>query len=323
VEAHRLFYDPSARAAQIGAASEVDALVARLEMRKREIAQATAELYARVTADPLLVASAQRRVAANETIASRTEALRREGRLRDLDVDRASLQLAAARRSLMQAQSRLDLDQLRLTRMYGPSSSARARDRLKPALTPSSDDPELHALDARIEAVRRALDLENRLFRPSIAGQIQYSRLFDRFRRYYLSFKPDDLSVGATVTLPIWTGGHRDAASARLAAQLRQLTAQREARSGEIELVARQAEADVQQAAAEADLAARAHKVAAESLRIAEELAREGRGQPNDVPLAQIALAETDDDAANANAHLLTARARLSILRGNSNIVTQ
>jgi hypothetical protein len=58
VEAHRLFYDPSARAAQIGAASEVDALVARLEMRKREIAQATAELYARVTADPLLVASA-------------------------------------------------------------------------------------------------------------------------------------------------------------------------------------------------------------------------------------------------------------------------
>ena len=72
----------------------------------------------------------------------------------------------------------------------------------------------------------------------------------------------------------------------------------------------------VAQATAEGELAARGHAVADETLRIAEEVAREGRGEANDVPLAQIALADSDDDAANARARLAAARARLLILRG-------
>src|SRR5437870_11478746 len=102
VEAHRLLYDASARAELIGAMSQVDAAAARLESRKREIAQSAAELYARVAAGAVLAASAQRRVDAYQTIASRTEALRAEGRVRDLDVDRAALQLASAKRAALQ-----------------------------------------------------------------------------------------------------------------------------------------------------------------------------------------------------------------------------
>ena len=323
-EAHRLLYDPSSRAAQIGAASQIDAAVARRESRKREIARTVVELVARVDAEAALVASSQRRLTATETIAARTEALRREGRARDLDVARAALQDSTARRTATQARMRLDLDQLRLTGLVGEPVvwSAAAQ---PPLSTPPEgggsaaalrNDPELRSLDNRIDALQRASTLENRLFQPSVAAQVQYSRLFDRFRRYYLNFKPDDFSVGATVTLPVWTGGHRAAASARLAAQLQQLVAERDARRTEMELTAREAEADATEAAAEHDLAVRAHKVAEESLRVAEETAREGRGEANDVPLAQIALADADDGIANAAAHLASARARLLIVRG-------
>jgi outer membrane protein TolC len=334
VEAHRLLYDRSARAEQLGAATQIDAAVARLESRKREVGQGAAQLYARVAADAALTASAQRRVTAYETIGTQTDALRREGRARDLDVNRAALQVLTAKRVALQAQTRLDLDRLRLSRLIGepatvtltpseamwkgladrdpsPSSSIRMTEEA------IANDPELRSFDLRIEALQRAARFEGRLFQPNVAAQMQYARLFDRFRRYYLNFKPDDLSIGAVVMVPVWTGGHRAAASARLAAQLQELIALRDARRTEMEIAVREAEADLTQALAERELAARAHAVAQESLRVAEEMAGQGRGEVSDVPLAQIALADADDDIANANAHLLSARARLLIVRGD------
>src|SRR5207253_1266357 len=139
----------------------------------------------------------------------------------------------------------------------------------------------------------------------------------DRYGRYYLHFKPDDFIVGATVTLPIFTGGRRAATNARVKAQLEQLTALRDARRTELELALREAEADVAQAIAERDLAARAHAVAEENLQVAEELGRQGRGGTNDIPFAQIALADADDDVANAAAHLAIAQMKLMIVRGD------
>jgi len=310
IEAHRLFYDRSAQAERLAMMSEVDAAMARLESRKRDIAMNVAELYARVAADAKLIASAERRVTAYDTIASRTDALRREGRARDIDVDRAALQLAGAKRTALLAKNRLELDQLRLNQMVGenvepgdPSLSTQLR---------MTDDPELKSFDTRIEALQRAVSLEERFFQPTIAAQIQYSRLFDRFRRYYLNFRPDDLSLGATITIPLST--NRAAASARRNAQLQQLIALRDARRMEMDLTRREAETDVAQAGAESEMASRAVAIAQEGLRLAQDLAREGRGEANDVPQAQIALSEAEDELANATAHLATAKARMLFL---------
>ena len=140
--------------------------------------------------------------------------------------------------------------------------------------------------------------------------------MFDRYGRYYLNFKPDDFIVGATISLPIFSSGRRAATVARVNAQLQQILAARDARRTELELSLREAEADRNQALAERDLAARAHAVAEESLRIAEELVGEGRGEVNEVPLAQITLADADDEVANAAAHLAAAQMKLMILRG-------
>jgi len=310
IEAHRLFYDRSAQAERLAMMSEVDAAMARFESRKRDIAMNVAELYARVAADAKLIASAERRVTAYDTIASRTDALRREGRARDIDVDRAALQLAGAKRTALLAKNRLELDQLRLNQMVGenvepgdPSLSTQLR---------MTDDPELKSFDTRIEALQRAVSLEERFFQPTIAAQIQYSRLFDRFRRYYLNFRPDDLSLGATITIPLST--NRAAASARRNAQLQQLIALRDARRMEMDLTRREAETDVAQAGAESEMASRAVAIAQEGLRLAQDLAREGRGEANDVPQAQIALSEAEDELANATAHLATAKARMLFL---------
>ena len=325
VETHRLLYDASARAEQIGTASQVDATMSRLETRKREIAQSVAELYARVAADQVQVASGEKRVAAYETIATRTDALRKEGRARDLDVERASLQAANARRVALQTRNRLELDQLRLDRMVGESvevdsgaAASQAADGLRARR--STEDPELKSLDARIAGLQNALGLQRRFFQPSVAAQAQYMRLFDRYRRYYLNFKPDDFVIGATITLPI--GGNRAATAARIQAQLQQLVSQRDLRRSEVEIALREAELDLAQADAEGDLAGRARAIAAEGLRVAEELAKEGRGEANDVPLAQIALADAEGEVANTNAHRTTARARQLILGGNSTRAT-
>jgi outer membrane protein TolC len=311
IEAHRLFYDRSAQAERLTMMSEVDAAMARLESRKRDVAMNVAELYSRAAADSKLIASADRRVTAYETIASRTDALRREGRARDIDVDRAALQLAGAKRTALLARNRLELDQLRLNQLVG--ENVEPGDPWPPTrLRMTEHDPELKSLDSRIEALQRAVSLEERFFQPSIAAQIQYSRLFDRFRRYYLNFRPDDLSLGATITIPL--SPNRAAASARRNAQLQQLIALRDARRMEMDLTSREAETDVVQAAAESEMASRAVAIAQEGLRLAHDLAREGRGEANDVPLAQIALSDAEEELANATALLATAKARVLFL---------
>jgi outer membrane protein TolC len=177
------------------------------------------------------------------------------------------------------------------------------------------EDPELHALDLRIEALRTAVALANPLWQPSVAAQVQFSRLFDRFRRYYNNFKPNDLSAGVTITLPLWTGGRRAAAAARLTAQLDQLIAGREARRAQLDLANRETTSELHDAQEERVLAERTLDVARESLRVAGQLEAEGRGEVNAVPEAQIAVADAEEDLANADAQVRTVTWRLRFLQ--------
>ncbi|HEY6843066.1 MAG TPA: TolC family protein [Thermoanaerobaculia bacterium] len=325
-EVHKVFYDTTARAQQIGAQAEVDAAQSRVDAQRKQVQQDTAELYARVVADQTLANSARQRVEAYQTIASRVEALAKEGRARDVDVNRATLQIASANRVLLQAQSRLELDQLRLDRLIGehvevrfspPDGGLKATGPQDDLQRAEANDPQLKSLEKRITTLQEMLGSERRLLKPTVAGQIQYSRLYDRYGRFYNNFKPDDFSAAATVTLPVWTSGRRAAAIARVQAQMQELIATRDARRTELELNLRSTELDYDQALAERDLAIRARNVAQEGLRIAQQLASEGRGEVNDVPMAQIALAQTEEDAANATAHVGIAAARLMIVRGD------
>jgi outer membrane protein len=325
IEAHRLLYDPSARANALAASAQVDGARGQIETHRREIAQNVAELFARYAADEALLDSARRRVAAHETILAHSEALRKEGRIRDLDADRAALQVSSERRRAGQAEARLNLDGLRLRRLIGLHDEPLSLAQDTPSAEPPKDDdlaiartgdPQLKSLTAQIEQLQHANDLQHVFFQPTVAAQIQYSRLFDRFGRFYLHFRPDDLSVGATIDVPLWTGGRRASTTARFAAEIRQLTAQQEGRRTRIEIEVREAESDVMEATAESDLAGRSRALAEEGLRIAKATAQEGRGEADDVPLAEAALAEAEEGVANARAHMVSARSRLLIVRG-------
>jgi|SRR5581483_1210007 len=327
VEAHQVFFDITSTANVLTARSDVEAANAELNARTRETARTVAELHARVAADQIVLDATRRRVTAYETIVSRVTAMRREGRARDLDVNRAAVQAATARRAELQAETALQLDELRLRHMIGwpagqpmqivpeplPASVPIPADDLAVA---RANDPALRSLAIRIEQLRRATALQRNLFRPTVAAQMQYSRLFDRYGRFYLNFKPDDFSIAATIDLPLWTGGRRAAIVSRLMAQSEQAAAQLQQRKDEVEIEVREAEAGLKDAVAERELAGRVHELASETLRVAEATAKEGRGEANDVTLAEAALAEADQEVASAELHLRVARVRLAVVRG-------
>lgn len=327
IEAHQVLYDLSTRANVFAAQSEVEAASAQLDSATRETAQSVAEVYARVAADQELVAAAQKRVTAYETIASRLQALAAEGRARTLDVDRAALQVSTARRAALQAEAGQQLDTLRLRQMINWPANEPIEVRPEPLSSNASlpadslaiaeqNDPSIRSLNLRIEQLQRATALQRNLFRPTVAAQVQYSRLFNRYSQFYLHFKPDDFSVGATIDLPLWTGGQRAATISRLTAQLERASAELQQRKQAIELSVSEAEAGVKDAVAEIELAGRVHELAAETLRVSQAMAAEGRGEPNDVTDAEASLAEADEEVATAQLHLRTARARLAVLRG-------
>ncbi len=324
IETHKLFYDVAARAEELAARVEIESATTQFELRTRDTAQAAAELSARHAADQALVDAATRRLSSQETVLARTNALRSEGRARDLDVDRAALQVSTARRAALQAQTRLKMDELRLRHLIDWPADQPLHVRAEPPATFPPDnlavaeknDPVVRSLNRQTEQLQRATEQQRRVFQPTVATQLQYSRLFDRYSRFYLHFKPDDLSVGATINLPLWTGGRRASAIAKLTAQLQRVTAETQRRQNDIEISVREAEADLQDALAESELAMRAHELAAETRRVSEAMAREGRGEANDVPLAEAALADADEQVATANLHLAMARARILVLRG-------
>jgi outer membrane protein TolC len=325
IEAHRLIYDPAARANGLAASAQIDAARTQIEAHRRETAQSAAELYARYAADQALLDAARQRVSAYETMLAHTEALRKEGRVRDIDVDRAALQVSTERRRVSQAESRLNLDGLRLRRLIGwpdgplnlaPDTLSAEPPKGDGLTVAQTDDPQLHHLTTQIEQLQRASALQTGFFQPTIAMQVQYSRLFDRFGRFYLNFRPDDLSVGLTIDVPLWNEGRRASTRAKFTAEIQQLTAQREGRRTEIEIGVREAESEVAEAMAENDLAGRSLALAQESLRLAKATAQEGRGEVNDVPLAEVALADAEEGSANARAHLVSAHSRLLIVRG-------
>ena len=117
--------------------------------------------------------------------------------------------------------------------------------------------------------------------------------------------------------MPLWTWGRFVESRAAARARLAHVEGERRARERDLELAVRRAESESARAAAEAALSRRATGVAREELRVARVLADEGRVEPDEVETREIALAEAEDDEANAGQGLLTARAKLLELTGD------
>jgi outer membrane protein TolC len=139
---------------------------------------------------------------------------------------------------------------------------------------------------------------------------------FNNYDQYFVKFKENNFTVGVSVIVPLWTGGRFNESKSAANARLARAEGERRVRERDLELAVRRAEAETARAAAEASLASRALAVAREELRVARALADEGRGEPEAIEAREIAVADAEDQEANAGQGLVAARAKLLELTG-------
>lgn len=323
-------YDPARREGALAARAVVAGRHADLSRAVAATIRAVVAAYGRNTAGAALYEAARGGLEAREAIFRRDFALRAEGRLTDLDVQNAGLEVARAKQKLLDRSLSRDFDALELRRLLDWPAGAElvlADDPVEALPRPPdsgnleaarASDPEIRALGKEIESLARAAELAERSFRPVISAEAQYLRLasYNHFDQYFVRFKPDDFAAAVTISVPLWTSGRTAQAAAAARARLARAEALRKARERDVELAVTLAEADRTRADGEIAVARSAEAATRESVRIARELASEGRGGSDDVERAQIALGAAREQLGNAGQALLAARLRLLELRG-------
>ncbi len=322
-------YDRSSRSEALQADAVAAARSGDAERSRRETARAAALLYGRCWTDERRVATARKRQDASEAILGHVDALYREGRRTDLDLEKARLDAARARQKTLDAESDRDLDLRELRIAVGaapgspieisedPITATESGPGTRDSGRAGESDPTLRALELEIGSLRRSAAGVSSLA-PVVEAEGQYSRLSraNGYDRYYNRFKADDWSVGVSIAVPLWSGGRIADTKARLESRLAAAEADRRARQDSVDLSVARAESALDRTGAAASLAERARGVAAEALRVSEALRREGRGDPDDVEKMKIELSDGEDEALRARLEWLTARCELLSLSG-------
>lgn len=330
VEIRQTIYDAGRRSAQYQSEASASALDAALEQTCRSTVEATVASYARTYLDAALVDAARRRFAAAEAMAGRVQALFDEGRRTELDVERAALQAARARQKVLDAESDRDLSELELKRLIGWPGSSPLRlagdpDAVIPELKETENlpaalaaDPTLQSLGRELQLLGKSAELESKRWLPVIAASAQYQRLakFNNYDDYYVSFNPDSVAIGVSVMLPVWTGGRFEDGRSQARARLDRAEADMRARQSDVAMSVRRTEAAAARAIAEKSLSRRARGIADQSRSAEEMLVREGRSEPTALDERDMALADSDEEAARASLDAVLERVRLLSLRG-------
>jgi outer membrane protein TolC len=330
VEIRQTIYDPNRRSATLVAQASASALDASLVQSCRSTVEAAVGAYARSYLDGAKVEAARRRLEAGDAIARRVTALFEEGRRSELDVERATLQAARARQKLLNAESDRDLSELELKRLIGWPGSAPLRlagdpDAVVPELAAAENlaavraaDPELKSLSREVGLLGQSASLESKRWAPIIEASASYQRLakFNNYDDYYLTFTPDSVAVGVSIALPLWTGGRFQDGERRARARLERAEADLRTRESDLEMAVRRAEAAVARSMAEKSLSRRARGIASQTRSAEELLVRDGRSEPVDLDEREMALADADEEEAQAGLESLLERVRLLSLRG-------
>jgi len=330
VEVRTSLFDPSQKADELVAEARWSEARGSTAAVRRQTARTAAELFGRCVFAQGLTAGTEARLRSAGRARVRLEALRREGRATDLEVERGRLEEAEAEQVAREARGSQELDELTLRRLIAwpadqPLRLAAESLAELPEAAGEDDvaraqaaDPELRALEESASALEHLVRLRSRPIAPVVQAAAQYARLYKtaNWDEFYSTFKPDNWVVGASVSLPLWTSGRLSTEEARARASLDRAVAQRRARERALELEVRRAQGSVGRGRARASLARQAEAVARETLRVAQSLAAEGRVDVTEVATKEAALAEAGQGVARADLDLLRARLQLLSLRG-------
>lgn len=329
-EVRQTLFDRSARSEVFQSEAHAAAQAGAAGKSRIETARAAALLYARCWSDERQLVSAGRRQSANEAIVGHVEALFREGRRTELDLERARLEAARARQKTLDAESDRDLDfrELRIAVGAEPGPALEiAEDPADPigaapvaadATRLRDSDPTLRALDLELASLRRSAEIARATLSPVVEIEGQYSRLSraNGYDRYYRSFKADDWSVGLSVAVPLWSGGRFADSRAKIESRIAAAEADRRGRQEFLDLAIARAQSALDRAKGAASLAQRAEGVSAEAYRLEESLQREGRAEPDEVERKRIELSDREEETLRARLDWITARCDLLSLSG-------
>jgi outer membrane protein TolC len=330
VELRTSLYDPSREADVLAAEARWAEARGSTAAVRAQTVRAAAELFGRCVLGQRLVAGAEARVRSAGRARERVEALRREGRATDLEVERARLEEAEGEQAAREARGSQELDELTLRRLIAwpadqPLRLAAESLAELPDAAGEDDvaraqaaDPQLRALEESASALERLVRLRGRPIAPVVQAAAQYSRLYKtaNWDEFYRSFNPDNWAIGASISIPIWTSGRLSTEEARAMASLDRMVARRRTRERDLELEVRRAQGSIVRGRARASLGRQAEAVAREALRVTQALAAEGRVDATEVAAKEGALAEAGQGVARAELDLLRARLQLLGLRG-------
>jgi outer membrane protein TolC len=323
-------YDAGRRSEELEAGAQAAGAQATLEDARADVVRRTVAACAKLRSDVERASGGRRRVDARESIARREGALFREGRVTELDAERAALEDARARQKLDAVLSDVDLDRHELNRLIGwpagtpvavtddPSDTMPQPPAGSVLAAARARDARLKGLALEAEALGLSARLLSRTFQPMVNAEARYAFVPTGFgyEKYYLSYKENVASVGVSLVLPILTGGRETARAAQSRARLSHVEAERRIREEDLAQDVEKTEAAAERSRLEATLARRGVALAQETLRQARALDREGRGEANAVEQAELALVDAEEEALQASRDQVVARLRLLALGG-------
>ena len=330
VEVIQPIYDPVRRSSALRAEASASSLAASFTLSCRATMESAVAAYGRAYLDGAKVDAARRRLEAAEAFSARTKALYDEGRRSELELENAMLQAARSRQKLLNAESDRDLDELELKRLIGWPGSAALRlagdpDLVVPELSAQENlesvrdaDPGLASLRREVGLLAKSVSIESNRWMPTVVASASYRRLakFNNYDDYYLNFTPDSVAVGVSIIVPIWAGGRFEDGRRQALARFDRAEADLRTRESDIDMAVRRAEAAVARSVAERSISRRARGIADRTRSAEELLVREGRSELVALDEQEMALADADDEAAQANLASLLERVHLLSLRG-------
>ncbi len=260
--------------------------------------------YLQVSATEAGLRAAEAQLATATTLLERTIAQRNAGLATPLDVNRAQLQILAARQRISALRAEVATQKIDLARLVGipptdqytlstavPFTPAPVLDVADAIVQATRERADLKAAEAQVRAAEHSLGSALAMRLPTAAVSADYggSRATDAsLQRTY--------AVGAAVRVPLWEGGRARGAIEQASAVLATRRAEFEDLRADVEAGVRKAFLTLQAAASQVDVAHQAEQVNGETLALARQRFEAGVGDNLSVVQAQQALAQADHE---------------------------
>jgi outer membrane protein len=273
-----------------------------IEAKRNEIAFRTASLFLDAQRAARLADLARKQVDSLQKIAEAMQARVSEGRELPIESKRAALSLARGRQRVEQLVDDQDSTERSLAVVLGFSADDQVRaaaEEWKPPALPSNEDAaiqsatqssnELRKLQSELAAKELDVRAQKAARLPTIDLVAQWGLFakFNNYTNYFRTFQRSNGEIGASITIPLWSGPSVSAATAQAEADAARVRIEMNAARNRISLETRQNFQTLHKAETERDVARLDLDVARDQVSILLDQMNEGRATLQQVEQAR------------------------------------